>query len=236
MFETPFYHSTLRKTVVAFGNLFSNVKIARENNAGVVTQTIHVPIAYGPKDKAIVRTDSDPNLDQHTYTTVPRLSFEILGYQYDSSRKLNKLNKISCQTSDGTRSVMFTPAPYSVDVALYLLTKTTEDAFQVLEQILPLFTPEYTLSIKTVPEFNIIDNVPVTLNSVSVEDDYDGSFEKRRFITHTFMFNLKVNFYNEVKTQGIIKEVIVNVTENPSATYTAIGTLPGEPIIEEWVE
>lgn len=236
MFEIPFYNGTLRKTVVAFAALFSNVKIARQNNSGEIIQTISVPIAYGPKDKAIVRTDSDPTLDHHVYTTVPRLSFEILGYGYDSQRKTNKMGKITCQAPDGSRTSMFSPAPYNVDISLYLLTKTTEDSFQVLEQILPLFTPEYSLSINAVPEFNVINNVPITLNSVSAEDDYDGSFEKRRFIVHTFNFTAKLNFFGGGTSQGYIKEVIVNVTENPSATYTATGTIPGEPIVEGWIE
>lgn len=236
MFNSPFYNKILRKTVIAFGNVFSNIKIARENNDGVVTQTISVPIAYGPKDKKIVRTDSDPSLEHHTKITLPRLSFEILGYTYDPSRKVNKMSRITCQKADGTRTSMFSPAPYIINMNLYLLTKNIEDAYQVLEQILPIFTPEYTISINAIPSFNLIDNVPIVLNSVSSDDNYDGSFEEVRFITHTFNFTLKVNFFNEVDSQGIIKHVTVNVTENPSATYTASGTLPGEPIDDEWTE
>lgn len=234
MFETPFYHKTLHKTVVAFGNLFSNIKIARENKSGVVTQTVAVPIAYGAKDKNIVRADSDPDLEHHTRVVLPRMAFEILGYTYDPSRKVNKMSRIICQKSDGTRKSSFSPAPYNVDMNLYLLTKNLEDSFQVLEQILPLFTPEYTVSINAVPSFNLIDNVPIILNSVTPDDAYEGSFEDRRQIIHTFNFTLKVNFFNEVDSQGVIKKVIVNVDDNPSETYTAEGTLPGDPIVESW--
>src|SRR5687768_6969826 len=98
MFEQPYYHGILRKTIVSFGTLFSNLKIARQNKTtGLIEQTIAVPIAYGPKEKEIVRTDSDPNLTNHTYTSLPRLSFEILGYGYDAARKVNRLSKLTCQ-------------------------------------------------------------------------------------------------------------------------------------------
>jgi hypothetical protein len=236
MFNTPYYNKTLRKVVVAFGNLFSNIKIERENSSGVVTQTINVPLAYGPKEKQIVRVDSDPTLDHHTRTVLPRMSFQILGYNYDSSRKVNKMSRITCQKNDGTRTSMFSPAPYNVGVALYLHTKSSEDAYQVLEQVLPLFTPEYTISLNVIPTFNLIENIPIILNSVDYEDDYEGDFESKRSVIHTFQFTIKLNFYNEVNSQSVIKHVIANVTESPSATFTADGTLPGDPITENWVE
>lgn len=234
MFENPYYNGSLKKLIVGFGNLFSNIKIARENNSGVVTKTIAVPIAYAPKDKAIVRVDSDPKLEKQTKISLPRLSFEVLGYTYDPSRKVNKMSKIICQKSDGTRSSMFSPAPYNIDINLYLITKNIEDSFQVLEQILPIFTPEYTIGINAVPSFNLIDQVPFTLNNVTVEDNYDGSFEETRLIIHTFNFTAKMNFFGESTSQGLIKDVTVNVTGNPDETYRAIGTLPGEPVTESW--
>lgn len=234
MFDTPFYNGHLKKVVVAFGNIFSNIKIARENNAGIVTKTIAVPIAYASKDKAITRTDADPTLENQTKITLPRLSFEIAGYNYDSVRKVNRMSKIICQKDDGTRTSMFSPAPYNVDINLYLITKNTEDAFQVVEQILPIFTPEYSVSIKAVPSFNVIDNVSFILNEVSIDDEYEGSFENTRLIIHTFNFTAKMSFFSESTSQGLIKIVDVNITDNPSESYHAEGTIPGNPITESW--
>jgi hypothetical protein len=230
-----FYHGILRKTIIAFGHLFSNIKIERHDKDGNLEQVVAVPLAYAPKEKWIVRIDSDPDLTNHTYTTLPRLSFEITGYSYDPTRKVNRMNKINCQKTDGERTSMNSPVPYNVDISLYVLTKTQEDAMQIIEQILPTFTPEYTLSINAVPEMNIIQDIPIILNSISVQDDYDGDFQTRRFVTHTLTFTLKVNMFGGISNQGVIKTVNANLTE-PNASFTATGTLPGDPIVEEWIE
>jgi hypothetical protein len=241
--NTVFYHGSIRKTIVAFGRLFSDVYIDRKQGDSVngeTLQRIQVPIAYAPKEKWIVRLDSDPDLTNHTYTSLPRLSFEITGYSYDSTRKMNKMNKITCNKSitdlNPSRKNVLSPVPYNVEISLYILTKTQEDAMQILEQILPSFNPEYTLSVKAIPEMNIVQDIPVVLNSVSVQDDYDGNFETRRFVTHTLTFTLKTNIYGAVSDQGIILTTQANVGDNPKANYTAVATTPNEPIIENWDE
>ena len=232
--NTTFYHGGIRKTIVAFGRLFSDIKIARQDNDGAVAQTIAVPLSYAPKEKWIVRIDSDPGLNNTTYTTLPRMSFEITGYNYDATRKLARMNQLTCDQSSGNvKKTMFSPVPYNIEISLYVLTKTQEDAMQIIEQILPTFTPEYTLSINAVPEMNVIQDIPIILNSVSVQDDYDGDFETRRFVTHTLTFTLKTNLYGAVTNQGIIKDVNVNVSI-PGRKYNAVGTLPGDPVTENW--
>ena len=197
----------LRKTIVAFGRLFSDVKIARQNNEGVVEQTVHVPIAYAPKEKWLVRIDSDPGLNQNAYTTLPRMSFEIIGYSYDPARKVAKMNQIMCKdqtdASNPKARTMFAPAPYNIDINLYALTKTQEDGMQIIEQILPIFNPEYTLSINAVPEMELVQDIPIILNSIQVQDDYDGDFMTRRFVTHTLSFTIKTNFYGPVSENGV---------------------------------
>ena len=234
--NSRFYHGSIRKAIIAFGRLFSDIAIEREGPSEEVEQIIVVPIAYAPKEKWIVRLDSDPGLSNHTYTTLPRMSFEITGYSYDPTRKVNRMNKLTCDKLNDGRASVFSPVPYNLDISLYVLTKTQEDALQIIEQILPTFTPEYTLSINAVPTMNIVQDIPVILNSISVQDDYDGDFQTRRFVTHTLNFTLKLNLYGDVSAQGIIKKVIVN-TENPmAARYTAEGTNPGDPITESWDE
>lgn len=225
-----FYHGIIRKTIVAFGSLFSAIYIDRKEGDsvnGTTVQRLQVPLAYAPKEKWIVRIDSDPNLENHTYVTLPRMSFEITGYSYDATRKLGRMNNIGC-AKNGTQTNMRSPVPYNVDISLYVLTKTQEDALQIIEQILPTFTPEYTLSINAVPEMNVIQDVPIILNSITVQDDYDGDFETRRFVTHTLNFTLKTNLYGPVSSQSVIATVLANTATQPpntpsDQTYTATG-------------
>jgi hypothetical protein len=165
------------------------------------------------------------------------MSFEITGYSYDPARKTNKMNKIVCKdastASNPNRKSVFSPVPYNIDISLYILTKTQEDAMQILEQILPTFNPEYTLSVNAVPELEIVQDIPVVLNSVSVQDDYDGDFQTRRFVTHTLTFTLKTNIFGAVSNQGVILTSTTNTSE-PNQTYTATGTTPGGSITETW--
>lgn len=227
-----FYNGTIRKTIVAFGSLFSNIYIDRKEGdsvSGTTAQRLQVPLAYAPKEKWIVRLDSDPNLQNHTYTTLPRLSFEITGYSYDSTRKANRMNQIRCvNTEANSMKSLYSPVPYNLDITLYVLTKTQEDALQIIEQILPTFTPDYTLSINAVPELNVIQDIPVILNGVTVSDEYDGDFQTRRFVTHTLNFTLKLNLFGGVSTGGVISKVDADLSLTPDLSgstrkFTAIG-------------
>lgn len=237
-----FYHSTIKNVIIAFGKLFSNIKIARKNKNGVIEQTIHVPIAYSQKEKWIHSIEANPEGERGIYTALPRMGFEILGYNYDPTRKLPRMNSISCfNSTTGTATKIFTPVPYNIELALYFATKTQEDALQILEQILPTFTPEYTLAIKTVPEFNIVDDIPFILNSVTVQDDYEGDFETRRFVLHTLNFTAKINLYGGLQTTGLIKRVEAKVdtnieTQNFDRLYIAQQNTPTSPINEQWLD
>lgn len=226
-----FYHGTIRKTIVAFGSLFSNIKIVREG--GGESQTIAVPIAYAPKEKWIVRIDQDPALDKHVYTTLPRLSFEITNYSYDPTRKTNRNNYVTCGAEDGSVTRTYAPVPYNIDISLYALTKTTEDGLQIIEQILPYFTPEFTLAIKALPESNVITDIPVILNSLDVNDEYDGDFQTRRFVTHTMNFTLKTWMFGPVSSAGVINRIFVNTDV---ANLDLDGDQTTGIIIEQWNE
>lgn len=241
----PFYYGIIKKTITAFGALFSDIKIERRQSdsvSGTVIQTIQVPLAYSPKEKYIVRIDQDPNLENNTYTSLPRLAFEITDYSYDPQRKTNRMQQIKCASGTSTAKAMSTPTPYNIGISLYILTKTQEDALQILEQIIPFFTPEYTLSINAVHNMNIIQDVPVILNSISVQDDYDGDFQARRFVTHTLTFTLKVNLFGPQNTNKIITKVHANISETQDMTtdianLTIIGNeATGTITSETWLE
>jgi len=226
-----FYHGLIRKTIVAFGSLFSDIYIDRKQGdsvTGTTAQRIQVPLAYAPKEKWLVRLDSDPNLDNNTYVTLPRMSFEIIGYSYDATRKLNRMQQIKCGDETTGVSTMYTPVPYNIDISLYILTKSQEDGLQIIEQILPTFTPEYTLTINAVPDMNVKLDVPIILNSVNVQDDYDGDFQTRRFVTHTLQFQMKANLFGAIGGKNVIDTVYANIGQNedfssPNRIFTAEG-------------
>lgn len=230
MLGYTFYHGILRKTIIAFGNLFSNIYIDRRKDnsvTGDVEQRIQVPIAYAPKEKWLVRLEQDPNLENYVYTILPKISFEINGYSYDSTRKVGKMNKIVCNDGISSGSI-FAPVPWNIDITLYVLTKTQEDGLQIIEQILPIFAPEYTLTINAIPDMNILQDIPIQLQSVSVSDEYDGDFEIRRFVTYTLNFQLKLNLFGPVMSNKQIYTTTANVSNDIEYTtktpvYTAIG-------------
>ena len=152
-----FYNESLRKTIIAFGSLFNGIYISRKNAAGTDSQSMKVPLAYGPKQKFMVRLDADPNLDQKVAITLPRIGFEIAGLDYDPTRKLNRImkrKKVSTTTDKVLKqmSTQYSPVPYNLNFELFVMTKNSDDGIQIVEQILPFFQPEYTVTIKEVPE------------------------------------------------------------------------------------
>lgn len=233
MFETPFYNEIIKKTIVGFGALFSNIKVIRRGNDGVEVEQVKVPIAYGPKEKFIQRIDADPNLTGNVYVTLPRLAFEITGYNFDATRMTNKNNKIQCKNVNGL-TFTYTPVPYNLDISLYLLTKGTEDSLAVMEQILPLFIPEYTLNLNALPSMSVTTDVPVILQGVTVQDDYEGDFATRRLVTHTFNFVAKVNLFGQVHGNGVILHTETNLP-GMGIMHKSDGNLAtGDIILDEW--
>ena len=240
-----YYHGIIRKCIVGFGSLFSDIYIDRREGdsvTGAVIQRLQIPLAYAPKEKWIVRLDQDPSLENHVYTTLPRMSFEIIGYNYDPQRKVNRMQQLKCGDGTGAVSTMYTPVPYNLDLSLYILTKTQEDGLQIIEQILPTFTPEYTLSINVVPDMNVKIDVPIVLNSVSVQDDYDGDFQMRRFVTHSLNFQMKMNLFGPISGRNVIDTVNANVGDNedftnPNRVYTAEGDVTNATVdTESWLD
>ena len=203
IFEVPYYHAVIKKTIIGFGALFSKIKIERFDSTDNVLQVVAVPITYGPKEKVFVRLRQDPNLTNHTYVNLPMLAFEITGYNYDSERAMNKNNKIYCY-KDGQIVSVHTAVPYNLNIDLHLISKGTEDSLTVIEQILPLFKPQYTMTLSVLPELNVVQDIPIDLNGVSVMDDYEGDFSTRRLVTHTFSFTAKVNLFGPVTSSGAI--------------------------------
>ena len=225
MLGQQFYHETVRNIIVAFGTMFNNLQIVRKDNSGNITQAMKVPLAYGPKQKWLTRLDQDPSLANAVAITLPRLGFEIGSLTYDASRKLNrvqKFKKVKSSSSDANKlDTQFMPVPYNMDITLYAMAKNSDDALQMVEQILPFFQPDYTLTLNDMADMGIKRDVPIILNSVSYEDNYQGDFESRRAIIYTLAFTLKFYLYGPVTSSSVIKTVQVDqYTDLPAVTPT----------------
>ena len=208
-----FYNQSTRNVVVAFGTLFNTIQLHKKDGSGNIVQSMKVPLAYGPKQKWLSRLTEDPNLSKKVAVTLPRIGFEISGIAYDPARKLQKTVKVK-KVADGIDNNQvksgFMPVPYNINFELYVLSKNSDDALQIVEQILPFFQPDYTVTMKEIPELDIIRDVPIILNSVGYEDDYEGSFTSRRSIIYTLSFTAKYYMYGPVSASNVIRRVQVD--------------------------
>jgi hypothetical protein len=212
MFGTHFYNEGLRKLTIAFGQLFNNIVIQNTSSTGAVTRRIKVPLAYAPKEKFLARIDQQANLqeDRKVAVTLPRLGFEITGLAYDPTRKINKMQKtIRVKSGEDGKKINFNyaPVPYNINFSLYSFTATAENGLQIIEQILPFFQPEYTVTMRVVPELDLIRDIPIIMQNVQYEDTYNGEFTKRRAVIYTLNFTAKTYLYGPMSNQGVIKTV-----------------------------
>ena len=215
-----FYNQGMRKMTVAFGQVFNNIQIKRSGSDSTI-QSIRVPLAYAPKEKFLVRLDQQPNLEDRQFAvTLPRMGFEISGIEYDGSRKLTKVQKFkTTKTNTGVMNFNYMPVPYNISYNLYCFTATAEGGLQIVEQILPYFQPDYTVTINVVPEMGIKRDVPIVLNNINYEDSYSGDFESRRAVIYTLNFTAKTYLYGPASTQKVIRETQADMhTDLPAAT------------------
>ena len=230
--KVPFYNGITRKMVVAFGGLFNNLFVVTKDANDSTQKIVKVPLAFANKEKFIVRLQQDPGLQQDTETLLPRMSFEIIGYDYDADRQLNKVNK-TLESQAGRTVKMYTPVPWNIQLNLYSFTRTMEDNLQIMEQIIPYFSPDFNLSVKVIKDPETIQNVSLILNDVNTDDQYDGGYEERRYIVTTYSFTLKAFYYgpgigtidpeNHFESGdpvNVIKKVDVNI--NGARKYSAV--------------
>ena len=212
MLGQQFYHETIRKVIVAFGTTFNNIQLVRKDNNGDVKQSMKVPLAYGPRQKWLTRLNEDVDLSKTVAVTLPRIGFEIQNLSYDSARKLNRVQKF--KKVKGAKSdqldTQFMPVPYNLSIQLYVMAKQSDDALQIVEQILPYFQPDYTLTVNDMADMGIKRDVPIILNSIGYEDNYQGDFETRRALIYTLDFTAKFYLYGPVTSSKVIKTVQVD--------------------------
>ena len=230
MYGNRFYHETTRRYVAIFGTLFNDIQITRRDNSGSDVQTMLVPINYAPMEKLLARLEQDPTLLDTPAITLPRMSFEITGMAYSPERKLTSLTRQVKDVTDGNvLANLYTPAPYDIDFELNIMTKYNEDGTKILEQIVPFFKPDVTVSAKLIDELDLFLDIPIVLTSVTVEDTYEAAFEERRALIWTLTFVMKGYYFGPVKDKKVIKFIEVNTyagIENPEPGNT-ITVQPG---------
>ena len=213
MFGSHFYHATMRKSVAVFGTLFNNISVVRKDGSGNLLNQIKVPLAYGPKQKFLARLDQNTMSDASMALKLPRMSFEITSLGVDLNKKENKKNKITAAyaSDNAKRQTINAQVPYDIGVQLNIMAKNQDDGLQILEQILPFFQPDYSVTIKPIDGWtDYKQDVPIILTSVSIEDQYDGDFVTRRVLTYTLDFTMKMTFYSGTGTQNVIKTIDID--------------------------
>lgn len=226
MLSVPFYHSLFKKYVIIFGTLFNNIRLDRIDENGNKT-TIRVPIAYGPRDRFIARVEDNPEAIAKYSSILPRIGFEIKSLRYASNRKLATTGRKATLNNINGNNVykkVYNPVPYDIHFTLSVLTKTTEDGTKIVEQILPYFTPEWTVSAKLLDDFDDITDIPVVLTDVSVQDNYNADFTARRAIVYNMEFVMKTYFYGPVTQAKIIKVAEVSTYAPLDATDRSSST------------
>ena len=221
MLGTYYYHEIVRKTIISFGTLFNEIFIRHKDSGGGTFSEMKVPLAYGPSQKFLARLEQQADLNKPVAITLPRMSFEMTSIQYDSSRKLGVTQTF--KASDGTNlKKVFMPVPYNIGFELNILAKLNDDALQIIEQILPYFQPSFNLTLDLVSSIGEKRDVPIVLDSMNFQDDYEGDFSTRRALIYTLGFTAKTYLFGPVpsSSEGIIKKVQVDVATDTN-TKTA---------------
>lgn len=216
MLGSHFYHERIRKSVAMFGSLFNNIYVIRKDSTNKVISQVRVPLSYAPSSSFLERIRENPDLTNDTKVAMklPRMSFEIVAFAYDSQRQLSKVNNLNKGTGN-TRNKIYTYTPYIINFQLNIYAKTQDDALQIVEQIIPYFAPQYTLTIKPFTEYtDIKEDVPITLNGITYSDAYEGALDQRRIIQYVLDFSMNANFYGPITETAIIRKPIVDLYTN----------------------
>jgi len=225
MLGTHFYHEKTRKCVSIFGTLFNDINVVRKNAGGAIISQMKVPLSYAPKQKFLDRIRETAEMsDAQVAVKLPRMSFEMTSIYYDPVRQLPRVNNFtkSIDGNTGSKTKFFTSVPYIINFQLNILSKTNEDAVQILEQIVPYFNPAYTITMKPFNDYDdILEDIPISLIGISFSDDYEGQLESRRTIIYTLEFELKTSFYGPASNSAIIRKAIVDFRDmNVSSSLT----------------
>lgn len=210
--DHSYYNRSLKKLVVAFGSIFNEIYLSRYDSSNTLQEKIRVPLTYGPKEKFVRRITEASSISDGAKLgiTLPIIGFQITGMSFDPTRKLNKLKKVRTSTSTSIKS-MWSEVPYNIEFGVFVFARTIDDNFQIIEQIIPNFTPDFTATINF-NELNTTVDVPFQLNTVVTTEDFEGTYATRRSVTSTLSFTAKTYIFGRIKEipTGPIEEVDVN--------------------------
>ena len=214
MLGTYYYHEIIRRTIIAFGTLFNGIEIKHKTQSGDAYSSVKVPIAYGPTEKFLARLEQKPDPRQRVAITLPRLAFEMDSISYDNQRKVSTMQTFKAFTTEDNKQArkVFMPVPYNLGFKLYAMTQYNEDSLQIIEQILPFFQPSFNLTVDLVKSIGEKRDIPMVLENVSFQDNYDSGMEEKRVIIYTLDFTAKTYLFGPVAdhSEGIIKKVQVD--------------------------
>jgi len=231
MLGSYYYHEIIRKTIISFGTLFNDLNIKHKDSSGGVVSQLKVPLAYGPTQKFLARLEQQANLDKPVQITMPRMSFEMTSIAYDSTRKSGITQTFKAVDGNSNMKKVFMPVPYNIGFELSILSKLNDDALQIVEQILPYFQPSFNITVDLVESIGEKRDIPVVLNSVNFQDDYEGDFSTRRALIYTLRFTAKTYLFGPVaeNPEGLIRKVQVDMyadtntqTAKREVRYTAV--------------
>jgi hypothetical protein len=215
MFEY-FYHEVFRRTIIAFGSIFNNISIKHTDSSGEVKSVIKVPLAYGPTQKFLARLEQSPDLSKPVQMTLPRMSFEMTGIQYDSQRKVTTTQTFTSKSVDDGTVIKkaYMPVPYNMNFELSIMSKLNDDVLQIVEQIIPYFQPAYNITINLLNDVNEKRDIPIVLENITMQDDYEGDFTTRRVIYYTLRFTAKTYLFGPITTatKDIIKKSTISIS------------------------
>ena len=213
MLGNYYYHEIIRKTIIAFGTLFNDIHVRHTDQAGNAAGDLKVPLAYGPSQKFLARITQQADLNKPIQITLPRMSFEMTSIDYDSTRKSSLVQTFkTCDDGSKVKKV-FMPVPYNIGFELNILSKLNDDSLQILEQILPYFQPHFNLTIDLVGSIGEKRDIPIILESINFQDDYEGNFDTRRALIHTLRFTAKTYLFGHIadSSDGLIRKVQVDM-------------------------
>jgi hypothetical protein len=212
-----FYYKLTRKYVILFGNMFNNITVKRINrDTNTEIERFKVPIVYAPKEKYFARLRSDPDLNRPVQVILPRMSFELTGFSYDPARKQNSMLRQAKANTNSTVASNYMGVPYDLNFDLQIYARNVDDGTHIVEQILPYFTPDYTVTVDVIPELGFLKDVPIILNSVTSEIEHEGNFDAVRYVSWTLSFTMKAYYYGPISQPKIIRKVIANINNDPS--------------------
>lgn len=227
MLGSHFYNSLIRKYVILFGSIFNDIYIDRIAANGTVQKTLKIPLQYGPKERYLARYRQNPDLLREVSMVFPRMAFEITSINYDPTRKLNTIGKIpNINSNSNILDIQYNPVAYNFDITLSIISRNTEDALRIVEQIIPYFTPQWTETLSLIEGMNINMDIPIVLKNVQMIDTYSSNFEDKEWIVWDLTFTLKGYLYGPTKTKSLIKQSIANAYIPKGSVDSGIGITP----------